>query len=152
MDSNINIKNVMMLLLVLVFTASSVNASATVIDLQTNNEPEPNYQNVVELINQYDIVELVANNYNSIAVNINDTTENFSVVLNFGDGKLQNISDYDGSVVDLSLSFTRDDVKYLMNNWESMSKWDKVLYLINNTDMPIKDILTFSGIAMGVRI
>lgn len=142
METKNKARNVMYMVLMIIFI-SGVNAQT--IDL---NEPveENKFSPLVDKINEYDIVNSIARHYNLISVEI----ENYTVVLEFEGNKLKEIRESQDEVVDLELHFSRDDVEYLFNNWESMSTFERIKFFLRS-EMSIKDIINFSAIAMSVR-
>ncbi len=130
-----------------------VNATNTVIDL---NEPineiqETQYSYLIEQINQFDIVKYISRHYNSVSVEIQDyNNESFKVFVDFEENKIKKISENETQTVDLELYFSREDIIYLFENWEKISTFEKIKFFLRS-EMPIKDILTFSAIAMSVR-
>ena len=141
MSSN-KIKSVMYWVLTAIFV-SGVNGQ--VIDL---NEPQEVNENslLIENINKHEAIKYVAQKYQKIAI----TIEDYKVILIFDDDKLINIKEYGSEEVDLELYFSREDITYLFENWESMDMFDKFKFLLRS-EMPIMDVMTFGGMLMTMR-
>lgn len=147
METQSNAKKIMYLVLMILFV-SSVNGVNT-IDLNEpviENQSINNYNWLVEKANNYDIIQYIGKHYNLISVEVED----YKVVLDFENNQLNEIRDFNNESVDLELHFTRDDIIYLMDNWQKMTDFDKIKFLLRS-DMKIADIITFSAIAMSMR-
>ncbi len=105
-----------------------------------------NQNSVIDNVNEYEIVKHIAAEYDSILISIDD----YEVVLIFSDTKLTKIEQYSNQEYDFKVTLDREQVDYLLNNYEKMSIFDKFKFLIS-TDIPFKDVMTLSGIAMEVR-
>jgi len=144
METKSNAKKVMYMVLMILFM-SGVNATS--IDL---NEPvstvENQYSQLTNQVNQYEVVSYISKHYDLISVEV----DGYKVVLDFENNKIKEIKEYNNEIVDLELSFTRDDIIYLMENWQTMTTFEKIKFLLRS-EMPIKDIITFSGIAVSMR-
>lgn len=147
METQSNAKKIMYLVLMILFV-SSVNGVNT-IDLNEpviENQSINNYNWLVEKANNYDIIQYIGKHYNLISVEVED----YKVVLDFENNQLNEIRVFNNESVDLELHFTRDDIIYLMDNWQKMTDFDKIKFLLRS-DMKIADIITFSAIAMSMR-
>ena len=145
MEQRNNAKKMLCWMLFLVF--ASVGANAQTVDLNKPVNEEPNvFSPLVKEINKYEIIKGIANNYDLISVSI----DGYVFVLEFEGEELKEIREYSNEDVDLELYFSKEDVEYLFNNWQSMSDFDKIMFFLR-TEMPVKDIMTFGAIALSVR-
>lgn len=144
MENKSNAKSIMYMVLMILFM-SGVNATS--INL---NEPvsttENQYSQLTEKVNQYEVVSYISKHYNLISVEV----DGYKVVLDFENNKIKEIKEYNNEFVDLELNFTREDIIYLMDNWQNMTAFDKIKFLLRS-EIPIKDIIIFGGIAVSMR-
>lgn len=132
-----------MYFVLLILLTSTINA--TTIDL--SEETQPN-QDLIKKINQYDIVSEIAKEYDAIGVKIDD----YKVVLVFDNQTLKQIKENSNQITDFNINITIWDALNLYINRNKMDSFDKLKYISQHSDMSEEDILTLSGIAMGVRI
>lgn len=142
----IKLKQIMMIFIMLTFV-SGISAQ-NVVNLHMESTKVSNqYVWIKNKINQYPLSKEISRAYDSISINIHN--ENFRVVIKFDDEGVSEIIQSD-EVSDLNIDITREDIIYLFNNYDDMTSMDKIKFLINH-NIPIKDILTFSAIAMGMK-
>jgi len=141
-----NNKKIVFMFVLLTFV-SSVVAESTIVDFIDKDISAEEYAYLVPLANNYEVTKHIANKYDSIAINVTD--DDYRVILIFENGELKEIKESQ-EVSDLEFKITKDDITYLMENYKSMTAFDKIKFLIQH-DVPIRDIITFSGIAMGMR-
>jgi len=141
-----NNKKIVFMFVLLTFV-SSVVAESTIVDFLDKDISMQDYTYLVPLANSYEVTKHIANKYDSIAINVTD--DDYRVILIFENGELKEIKESQ-EVSDLEFKITKYDIIYLMENYKSMTAFDKVKFLIQH-DVPIRDIITFSGIAMGMR-
>lgn len=141
-----NAKQLIIMFVMLTFV-SGVSAG-NVVDMQMQSSEQPNqYDWIKNKLNEYPLVKHISNSYNSIAVNIDK--EDFRLVLKFNQSGISEILESEENV-DLELNISREDITYLLENYENMTVFDKLKFLVQH-DIPVKDIMTFSGIAMAMR-
>ena len=122
---------------------SGINATA--IDLNDNGM-DMAYSNLVNEINKYPAIHSISKYYNTIALSI----DNYSVVLEFKDSKLQEIRNNNNEIVDLELSLSKQEADYLLDNWKTMSYFSRFKYVFKACENP-SDALILGGIAMSFR-
>jgi len=131
-------KKPIMYLIILILLTNTMSAET----INLNEEENP----IIKQINSYEIISEIAKEYDNISIEV----ENYKAVLIFNESKLKEIQEYNNQTTDLNIKLSREDIIYLMENWNKMSQFDKIKFLIK-TNLPIDDVLTFSGIAMGTR-
>lgn len=132
-------KSVMYLLLAIIFIGT---ANAQTIDLNTQNP----YQGLTDKINEYPAVEYIAQRYDLVSVEVDD----YKLILDFENNKLKEIREFNNELVDLELTFTRDEITYLIDNWQEMGIFDRLNFFLKK-DVPIQDIISFASYMVGMR-
>lgn len=120
--------------------------SAQTINLNEDNE-NLKYKNVVKQVNEYPVaIENISNYYQTIAISI----DNYSIVLELEGKKLKEIRNNYDELTDLSLSLSKEEALYLLENYKSMSFFERFKYIFKAYDDP-RDALILGGISMGFR-
>jgi hypothetical protein len=145
MNNKIDFKKFAFVFVLLTFVSS---AHAGVVVEYLNQEPiEDNFYNVyMDLANQHETVEHIAKHYDTIAMNFVD--KDFRLVVEFSDDSIIDIRE-SFEMADLELDITYDEMLYLMDNYQDMSSFQKIRFIIAH-DIPPKDALTLGSIAVSM--
>ncbi len=128
--------------ILLICLISSVSATE-IIDL--NNQKDTKYDNLISKANQYSAIHKLATHYNNISLSI----DNYSVLLEFEQNNLTKITETNLKG-DLNLQLSKQDIIYLLDNYKTMSYFEKFKFLVMACDNPFQ-VLTLSSIAMDLR-
>jgi len=151
----VNKKNIILVFVAMVFCSSISTYAIDVIDMRSDSTIISHttqkvelqlYTNYIENLNSQEFVKQISPYYKNILIEI----DNYKMSIIIKNNKIQKIIEGTNGVSDLKIKLSKKDIVYLINNWKTMSSFDKIKYIIS-LDIPIGDVLRLSGIAMSLR-